>query len=274
MALLDELKRQAERVRADEQSKLELQARQEAFYRADIRPAMQRIRDYLVELLDQLKVVQPEIRGEFGIPGRQAPVRALQSLPILTLDSRDNPRRLSLRLEYGVDNLRFRVEPRQDAEEARAFLDGAGQTFSDWPVRGPGDEIIGLHFAVDKFRVPASLEILADVEQQRLVFASVNIRSFHQQQDQLPPTAVDADWLDRLGLYLLGQGSSPVRLQIGDAERAALQRQVEEDRARRERELAEAERLAQEQEEAARLENRVRRLLGSIKDKLPLGTGK
>lgn len=274
MGVLDDLKREAERVRAQDEDERARRAGQEAFYRSDLKPAMLRIVNYLVELLNQLKVIQPEIRGQFQVPGCKTPVPALQSLPVLTLDSRDDITRASLRMEYGIDNLRFSVTPRPEAEEARAFLMEAGQEFSDWPVRAPGDEIIGLSFAIDRFRLPALLDIAADVEQGRLVFTSIDIRSFHHEKDFVTPDSVTGEWLDRLGLYLLGQGPTPVRLQLAEEARVELQRKVAQDRAQRERELAEAERLLREQEEAAKLHNRVRRLLGSVKDKLPRRPGR
>lgn len=272
MGLLDELKQEAERVRAKGEEDRSSQAQREAYYRQEIKPALLRVLDYLVELLEQLEVIAPEIHGEFQLPGYRHPIRARQSLPALILDSRDNIQHTGLSLKYTVDDLEFTVSPRDKAEETRAFLNDTRQTFSDWPMRSVEGEIVGLTFALARLQIPAFLEISADIDRHRIRFASSNIRDFQQQVDYLSPSAIDADWLDRLGRYLLGQGPSPVRLELPEAERAELQRKVAQEKARREQELAEAEQRLQAEEEEARLSNRVRRLMDQVKGRLPFKT--
>lgn len=269
MGLLDDLKQEAERIRAEGEDDRSSQAQREAYYREAIKPALLRVLDYLIELLEQLEVIAPQIDGEFDLPGYRHTIQARQSLPSLILDSRDNIKVTGLSLQYTVDNLEFTVSPRDQAEDTRAFLNDSRQTFSDWPMRSIEGEIIGLHFSLARLQIPAFLEISADIDNQRIRFSSSNIRGFHQQVDYLSPDRIDAAWLDRLGRYLLGQGPSPVRLELPEEERAALQRMVEQDKAQRERELAEAERLLREEEEAARLPNRVRKLMDQVKVRLP-----
>lgn len=274
MGLLDDLKQEAERIRAEGEESRSVQARREAFYRNETKPALLRILDFLIALLEQIEVIAPEIHGQFRLPGYRSEIQALQSLPSLILDSRDNIKTTGLSLKYTRDNLDFTVSPRDKADDTRAFLSEARQTFSDWPVRAIDGEIAGLHFSIARLQIPAFLEISADIDNQRIRFVSSNIRSFHRQVDYLSPGSIDEDWLDRLGLYLLGQGPSPARLELANEERAALQRMIEEEKAQRERELAEADRLLREEEEAARLSTRMRKLIDTAKDRLPFKPGK
>lgn len=269
MGLLDDLKNQAERMRADGEVRQSEQAQCEAYYQAQIRPALLRALDYLNELLEQVRVVQPQVHAEFHLPGHAKAIATLQAIPRLALDSRDNIRMLSLRTEYVASHLEFSVGPLIRAEETRDFLLASRQTFADWPLREASGQITGLRFAVAELSIPAAVTLLADIPNRRLMFHSANMGGFHDQRDALRPEQVDDAWLDRLGRYLLGQGISPVLFELPEEQRAALQRAVEMDRAQRERELAEANRIFHERQQRERLGPRVQRLLGSMKQRLP-----
>lgn len=268
MGLLDDLKQEADRIRAEGEQHRSSQAQNEAFYREKIKPALLRVLDYQIELLAQLEVIQPEIRGEFAIPGLQRPLQLLQSLPTLSVDSRDNIKSTGLALEYAQDQLEFSVSPREAAEETRAFLDQQRQQFSDWPLRGVDGSISGLHFSVFTFRVPAFIELSADIDDQRIAFTSSNIRGYHQQVDYLHPDVIDSEWLDGLGRYLLDQGPSPFVQHLEEADRDHIRRRLAEEKAQREQELAEAEREAAKATEAARLSTRMNRLLDKARQRV------
>jgi len=268
MSLLDDLKQQADSIRADGERHRSTEAQNEAFYREKIKPALLRVLDYQIELLAQLEVIQPEIRGEFQIPGLQRPLQLLQSLPTLSVDSRDNIRSAGLGLEYAQDQLEFSVSPREAAEETRAFLEQQRQQFSDWPLRAADGTVSGLHFSVFTFRVPAFIELNADIDNQRIAFTSCNIRSYHQQVDYLHPDVIDEAWLDSLGRYLLDQGPSPFVQRLDEADREGIRRRLAEEKERQARELAAAEHEAAEAAEQERLSVRMHKLLDKAKQRV------
>lgn len=268
MALLDDLKQEAERIRADGEHNRSSMARNEAFYRKKIKPALLRVLDYQIELLAQLKVIQPEIRGEFEIPGLQQSLQLQQSLPTVSVDSRDHITSTGLSLEYAHDQLEFSVSPREAAEETRAFLDLQRQQFSDWPLRAADGSVSGLHFSVSSFRVPAFIELSADIDNQRITFTSTNLRGYHQQVDYLHPDVIDDAWLDNLGRYLLDQGPNPFVHRLDEAKREEIRRRLAAEKIQREQELATAERAASAAAEEHRLSVRMRRLLGKVKQRV------
>lgn len=269
MGLLDDLKEQAEQIRATGQARQSSAEQCEAYYRDQTRPALARMLEYLNELLEQIRVVKPEVIGEFRIPGYQGVLPGMQALPVVNIDSRDNIKQINVGLGYLVSNQAFSITPIEAANEARDFLLGARYVFSDWPIRGQDGAVNGLRFTIGELRIPASIRIQADVEGQRLQFRSYNVRGFHDEVDWLRPEDVNDDWLDRLGRYLIGNGQNPQRLELAGEQRQRLQRMVEESRAERERELAERELELQRAEEQQRKSSRIHRLLDSVRERLP-----
>ena len=267
MGLLDELKDQAERIRSEGERQTE-GARREAFYQSQLRPKMLHAFDYLNELLQQLNVVQPEVVAEFRVPGYAHPISAVQVLPRLTVDSSDNIKRLSLHMRYVATDLEFSVTPPTQADETRNFLLSGRHPFSDWPIRETNGEPIGLRFSISELAIPAQVTIYADIEHGCLLFYSKNMDGFHDHRDVVRPEDVDADWLDRLGRFLLGQGHSPAHLELPVENRAAIRRAIESENIQRKRELAATDRILQERLESERVGSRVKQLFSSIKSRL------
>jgi hypothetical protein len=268
MDILNELKSQAEQIRACGEQDRSTAAKLETRYRAALKPALLGIYSYLNDLIDQLQVVRPEVQCDFRIPGVADPKTATQALPTLNVDSRDNIRLVSLRTTYSIRKLQFSASPLTRAEETRDFLLRGRHVFSDWPQRDPRGDIVGLHFSLDELVIAAGIDIAADIEAGTLRFVSSNMEGFENHSDPLPPEHVDGSWLDRLGRYVLAQGRSPMRLELPSGHRAALQQKLESDRAERERELAELDRAREESEAEERLSTRIQRLVDQARQRL------
>ena len=266
MGLLEDLKSEAERIRS-EGERLTVAAQREAFYKANLRPKMLQALGYLDELLEQLKVVRPEVVGRYLLPGYSQPISATQALPKLTVDSGDNIQTLTLHMRYVATDLAFSVMSPTQADETRDFLLSGRYVFSDWPLREANGQLVGIRFSVAGLAIPASVTIYADIESGCLLFYSKNMGGFHDHRDVVRPEDMDAAWLDRLGHFLLGQGCSPAHLDIPPENREAIQQALKSEAAQREQELAQADRIVMEQQENERLGSRVKLLIGSVKER-------
>lgn len=266
MGLLEDLKSEAERIRS-EGERLTEAAQREAFYKANLRPKMLQALDYLNELLEQLKVVRPEVVGRYLLPGYSQPISATQALPKLTVDSGDNIQTLTLHTRYVATDLAFSVTPPTQADETRDFLLSGRYVFSDWPLREANGQLVGIRFSVAELAIPASVTIYADIENSCLLFYSKNMDGFQDHRDVVRADDMDAAWLDRLGHFLLGKGCSPVHLDIPPENREAIQQALKSEAIQRKYELAQADRIVMEQQENERLGSRVKLLVGSVKDR-------
>ncbi|MCB1772335.1 MAG: hypothetical protein KDI88_01850 [Gammaproteobacteria bacterium] len=268
MGLLDDLKAEAEQVKRSNEDRRSLEARQQAFYLDEIRPALRRGYGYLQELVAQLAVIDRDIGTAFGIPGyKEVPARQVERQ--LTVDSLENVTRLNVRLGYVVDELRFGVMPLDQAQEARAFFETRRVPFSDWPVRDRDNSIVGLNFLVNEMRIDGGIELLADIAGGCVRLGVYNVQGFGQESSAIAPQRIDDEWLDRLGRYLLCQGDHPERTQLDERVRADLRARIAEEKAAEAEELArleqEAARLEAESSGRARIENAVRRVLRGVR---------
>ena len=69
MGLLDDLKQQAESLREEEQAKQRAAEERAVEVRGQLGPALAKIHRYLADLIDQLKVLKPNVVVDFPLPG-------------------------------------------------------------------------------------------------------------------------------------------------------------------------------------------------------------
>ncbi len=268
VGLLDDLRAEAEAARQSGADRRPLQTRQEAYYHDTLKPALRHCCGYMQELIAQLAVIDRDIVAKFMIPGYQA-VAARQTDRKLTIDSSENMKRLSLRLSYSIDELRFAAKPLEKANTTREFFETQRMPFSDWPIRGTDNSIIGLNFLVNEVQIVGGVELVADVANGCIQLGVYNVQGFDHESSAVAAQRIDDEWLDRLGHYILGQGDHPERMQLDDSIRAELRARIAEEKAMQAEELARLEReagqLDVESSPRAKVESAVRRVLRGVK---------
>jgi len=268
VGLLDDLKAEAEEARQSDVDRRSMKARQEACYHEVLKPALLHCYRYLQELIAQLAVIDREIAAEFVIPGYGAVV-ARQTDRKLTIDSSENINRLSLRLSYSIDELRFSTTPLEKANAAREFFETQRMPFSDWPIRDRDNRIVGLNFLVNDMQIGGGIELLADAVNGCIQLGAYNVQGFAQESSAVAPQRIDDEWLDRLGRYILGQADHPEHKQLDDSIRAQLRARIAREKAAQAEELArldqEAKQLDVESSPRAKVEGAMRGLLRGVK---------
>ncbi|MEJ2593159.1 MAG: hypothetical protein P8178_17550 [Candidatus Thiodiazotropha sp.] len=239
MSLLDDLKREAEQLKAEQGADAEAQ-RLEACYQQRLRPAMLSILHYLSELTEQLKVVDPDVRVDYTLPGIGT-VRGLhQEGYVVNADSTENTRTIRLRFQCVDEREReYAVKPKSSADETRDFLETQRMRYAEWPIRDPQQGVVGLNF---------QLAVKVDV-------------NFIFKADPAQPERISEEWLDNLGNYLLRRRKNLYELEITDEDKAAIRQRLEQAQRQREAELEAA--ILREREE--REEARRNSLLGKLK---------
>jgi len=252
MSLLDDLKREAQRLQeADETDQVAL--RLESVYQERLKPAMLSLLHYLSELTDQLKVLDLEVRQDYELPGI-GPVRGLrQGGYVVNTDSTENTRAIRLRFSCEADQEReYAVKPKSTADETRAFLDSQTMRYSEWPIRDPLQGVIGLNFQLT-VKVDVNFIFKADPEQGAIHLLITNFSGFKPERSVIQPERITDGWLDNLGNYLVRRRENLYELEISDADKEEIRRKLETERQQREKEMQEAvEREREEQEEVRR----------------------
>jgi len=260
MSLLDDLKKEAEELKAASGID-EGEAQREAFYRQHLRPAMLAILHYLSELSEQLKVVDPDVRVGYTLPGIGRVEGLHQEGYVVNADSTENTKIIRLRFSCVADREReFAVKPKATADETRDFLEAQTMRYAEWPIRDPQQGIVGLNFQLT-VKVDINFVFKADLEQGAILLLISNFAGFKPERSVIQPERITEKWLDNLGNYLLRRRKNIYELEITDADKEVIRQNLEAAKLQRETEMQLAlQREREEQEEVRR-----NSLLGKLK---------
>lgn len=202
MGLLDDLKREADEARLAKQTEAARQAELEKIFRSDIAPRLIDIHRYLVEMLRHLEEVKWIVTVEYDIPGLGRTDDFRQGDYRLYIDRHETPKKVTLQCVRTVPSeQKYTVQP-DKAEELRHFLNAHRMMFSDWPLRDAYGQINAMVFQT-QLRVLATLSFEADIEASRIRVFSHNFESLNHREYYFGCAAIDENWLDDLGHYLL-----------------------------------------------------------------------
>jgi hypothetical protein len=251
MSLLDDLKRQTEELLATD-SVDQVALRKEANYQEKIRPAMVKILNYLSELTDQLKLLNPDVRCDYTLPGIGLVKGLRQGDYVVNADSSENTKTIRLRFSCCDEQERdYAVKPKSTADETRDFLETQVMRYSEWPIRDPMQGIVGLNFKL-AVKVEISFTFKADPDQGAISVTISNFSGFKVEKNVVQPERINDIWLDNLGNYLLRRRKNLYELEITDNDKAAIRKKLEESQRQREEEMQEALQREQEEKEEAR----------------------
>ncbi|MCU7845160.1 MAG: hypothetical protein KZQ93_15130 [Candidatus Thiodiazotropha sp. (ex Monitilora ramsayi)] len=260
MSLLDDLKKEAETLKTSDDADA-AQARLEANYRERLRPAMLSILHYLSELTEQLKLVDPDVKVGYALPGIGLVSELHQGEYIVNADSTENTKTIRLRFTCTDDREReFAVKPKSTADETRDFLETQTMRYAEWPIRDPQQGVVGLNFQL-AVKVGVNFIFKADLEHGAITLLVSNFHDFKVEKSVVQPERIDEAWLDNLGNYLLRRRKNLYELEIDDSNKAAIRQQLEAAKKQREAELEAAIQREREEQE----EERRNSLLGKLK---------
>lgn len=225
MGILDELKQQAEQARAHQETEAEHRARLERNYQENILPRMIALSRYLFEMLEQLKIIQPEIPVIYKLPGI-GPAQLRQGLFRINMDRADQPKKISLLMECAAnESATYPINSIQDANEVRAFLDKQKMEYTEWAIRDKNDRVCGANFE-GRLKVITRLLIQVDLEHDRIEIITSNFEGLGTKKMTFNSAQINQEWFDELGHYLLRREAKLGSLDIADHEREMIRTQL------------------------------------------------
>jgi hypothetical protein len=260
MSLLDELKQQAEQRQTDGGATA-IQARREAFYQEHLRPRLHAILNYLGELTEQLKLVDPDVRHDYRLPGIGEALGLRQGGYIVHADSTDQTRQIRLRFHCLAEREQeYAVRPKAMAAETREFLETQRMRYAEWPIRDNEQRIVGINFQL-RVKVEINFLFQALPEQGGIRMAVLNFYEFGAETSLVKPERITDQWLDNLGNYLLRRHQKLHNLEIEESDRETIRQKLIEERRARQQELE----LALQREKEEQEERRRNSLLGKLR---------
>lgn len=236
MSLLDDLKQQAEAQQRNS-GKSNAEAHREALYQEQLRPGMHAIFRYLGELTEQLKLVDPDVRHDFNLPGIGEVKGLRQEGYIVNADSTDQIKQIRLRFHCVADmEKEYAVKPKLKADETRDFLESQNMNYTEWPIRDSTQQIIGLNFQL-QVKVRTNYIFQADLDQGVIKMTISNFEAFGMDRSVIQPKRINDHWLDDLGNFILRRNQNMHHLEIDEAVKESIRRRLEADNRAREREM-------------------------------------
>ena len=241
MALLDELKKQAQDATLRQAEGQHEERSRAATFRKLAHPAMLRGYHYLRELVDSVQTADPDIRCSYEVKGAGR-LRALRQHDY-ALAADDVPDVTSMTLSFVCSReelVRFRVRTRKAVQQQREYLWRHGLLFTfreDLGSTGVQD-YVGSFEMEAHVRVAVSFQI--DAAQQRIRFVTKNLDQLGEETFLIGVERFDVAFLEEVGKAVLRKPNRLSELtgfKVPDDVRAQLQERLEREAEEKGREL-------------------------------------
>ena len=270
MGLLDELKKEAEKKEQLEREQGEEREAQQAFYDTQLRPVLRRAHDYLLELVDTLNTVAPDVTASFCLDPEQKQTFSMkQGTYTFRGGDYDKPLELVVSSECRLaKSPEYYVRSKAAVSRYAALLDSHKFSYHSRNELDSAHEICGATFKLEG-PLKVQIRLLASPADRCIYVDLLNLESQPMKRYKFPPEKVDDALLDRLARMLVREESVLVEVKISEDTREALRQKLAEQKRRLDEEqaradaAAEAERLAEE--ESGLLGRARRSMSGGIK---------
>lgn len=221
---------------------------------------MHAILNYLRELTEQLKIVDPDVRHDYTLPGIGCIQGLRQGGYVVNADSTDETKIIRLKFNCIAKNEQeFSVKPKAKAKETMDFLESQSMRYSEWPIR-ENAQIVGINFQL-QIKVDINFIFQVDEEHGYIKMISSNFADFEVERNLIWPESIDEEWLDNLGNYILRKNNNLQALEIDEAKKDSIRQKLDEEKRMREEEL----KLAILREEEEREEKKRNSFLGKLR---------
>lgn len=204
MGILDDLKQQADSLRAKEAEEASRKAEQEAHYHGVLKPVMLRVLSYLDEVIKHINYVQPEARIAFPLkPDRTTALELTQSTYKLVIDSSGSPRQLDVRVAAHLDSQpTFELRDYTSIQGYTEYLNRYNFKHHRRDQLNANHRVQGASFTLEGPLILAA-RIQVDADCQRIEILLKNFMGPGVKRFCYKPDDITEGLLDRLGRLLL-----------------------------------------------------------------------
>ena len=266
MGLLDDLKNQADSLRARDQQDEGGSGDNTQFYEKEIHPRMKEIYGFLNEMVENLNFIKPETIVQYPIyPGGEKQAfhqgkynliidspQQIKDIKLTCKAELDKPVKLRVKGEDNVKKLFEILASYKIQAKRKDFNDKSYKlTHSDIIIEGP---------------LNISIQFIASDDSSYLQLLLTNFEGPGAIKRNIEAKNINQDFLDKLGRYILREDNKLFALDISEKDKEAIREMVEKERARREQEIAEMERRAEEEKEEQKNSSGLRKFFNKNKN--------
>ena len=251
MGLLDDLKKQSESKKVQENQESQRREKAEEFYRAKVQPKFNEIYSHYAELTKHLNYVNPNTIAKYKINVSGLEAEFKQGDYKVQVDSMTDTSFVSIRcICKRPTDIEFLVEDPGTFNKHKHFLNEHGLNYQIYP-RSNGEP--GARFIVQA-EIVGELHFKGDRENGSILLTVVNFDSLGRRSKVLQVHEINDQFLDGLDRYLVRENENFFKLDIDESAREEIRSKVQEEQRRRMEELKEMERLAEEEALREKLE--------------------
>ena len=254
MGFLDELKNQAADRKQKEQLEQQRQQQLQQTYQQDIHPRMVEVYSYLNEMVKHLNYLDSDTTAHYPIAPDQGLRSFRQAGYKVTIDSSSNIKNITLKFNCHLDSkLEFEVEGKERIDTYNDWLNEYNLKFHRKDFKDENYELLSSRFSLEG-PINVAVHFVGDVENSGVSLFLRNMEKPGLSKYVLKARHLSRDFMDELARYLLREDEKFLNLDISDTEKQTIREKLQQEKAKREQELLEAE-LQAEQESLANKKN-------------------
>ena len=198
MSVLDDLKKQAEEVKAQQAAASDTTERKKERVLQSVRPRMQALYKYLKDTCEQLVIVDPDVHMSYEVRGfgKLGPLRQGDYKV-----AADDPRNLDkFTLSFACtrpDQIKFQVDGKERAVQQKEFLWSCNLRFTS-KVTADGSGV----FFMDAY-IPVTFEFEADFDNARIKMRMRNVDSLGSSRVVFEPDQINDEFMEELAKLMI-----------------------------------------------------------------------
>ncbi len=235
MGILDQLRDEANKKKADIDAESNLGEQRANRYRHFLLPKMQEIFQYMKEIIEHLNFLEQDIEiNHYSDRYQQLGLLHQKGYKINTdgYDGFVNPENImQINISFncqGEGDFVFQKEGKSFIEQEVSFLIKSNTPFQ-WKYIQSAENASTAVFRV-KRNIPVQFRFEVDYEQSLIILLIKNHANFDFYKKNYSPEEIDQDLLDKIARYMLRKDDDLVRLEISTQQKTAIKQQLKKQR--------------------------------------------
>lgn len=228
MGLLDELRSEAQVLRATQLEEQSESERIKQIYLKRIRPRLRALYHYLKELVEHLNYLERAIPVSYQLPGTDNRFELLQKDYVITADSGDNMSNIKLRFN-AVANRPLYIPLASETEADKSVFSLRQHDLIGVKRHNIGRQAQATYIVEVSPRIPISLEFASDPGSTSLVLKTRNFEKLGEVRKIFSSTDLTDQWLEDIGDLITRKRNVVTRQELSEEERARLKAMSELD---------------------------------------------
>ena len=247
MGLLDDLRKQTDNLKAQEQQQQQRQHELKQYYRTELQPIMMQLYAILGELADHLNYIKPDILVPYQLNAEGIKAKLKQQDYKVQVDSTNDTKLITFRFQcVNPKDIEFVAGDKYSIDKNIEYLQCHNLQYHCRRNNNDKMEVTSANFSI-KAIVPITFVFQGDEENSAVNFITTNFDTLGSSRHVFKEHHFNDKFFDELGRYILRENPDFLKLKISDNAIEQIRAQIAEENHKRQQELEQAEEQAQQE---------------------------